>query len=71
MAYRWEYIDGYNGIYIYIDSRDGRICGGVSGSHHNNDYWYAHIENPTRENLGRYVTLDLAKRAVENANNKS
>lgn len=66
MTGKWEQTeDGFHKEWRYVDNK-GRIIGGVRGSEHQeSDGWYAHVETPSRINLGRFVIPDLAKRAVE------
>lgn len=62
--------NGYHEAWQYIDSA-GRIIGGVRGSaYEKSTGWHAHIEKPERVNLGRFVSPELAKKAVEATSGK-
>ena len=69
MSNKWELIeDSYDRELRLVSFPSGLIVGGVRGSVHSKDGWYANTDGAQgRKNIGRYVTEDLAKKAVEEA----
>jgi hypothetical protein len=70
MTMKWElYEDGYNRRQRLVRFPEGLIVGGVSGSNFDSQGWYAHTDGAEGvKRVGYFVTEDLAKEAVENAN---
>ena len=66
---RWELVeDGYHREQRFVENGTGLILGCVRGSVHDNSGWGAFTDGaqgPKR--VGLYVTEDLAKKAVEQA----
>lgn len=69
MSNKWELAeDGYHRRQRLVNYPAGLVVGHTSGSNHNNDGWYAATDGPDGlKRLGEFVTEDLAKKAVENA----
>lgn len=66
---KWELVeDGYHRRQRFVEFPSGLIIGGVGGSRHSNDGWYAFTDGAKGvERIGSFVTEDLAKKAVEAA----
>ena len=66
---KWElYEDGYYRKHRLVQMPSGLIVGGVSGTNHNSEGWYAYTDGkngPAR--IGTFVTETLAKNAVAGA----
>lgn len=67
--YQWESSDAYHAEHRLIEYPSGRIVGSVTGSVYQDAAgWYAVVLHPeSSEPLGRFVTPDLAKKAVLSA----
>jgi hypothetical protein len=60
---KWIKFDGYDEEHLYVDSSE-KVLGSVNGSpFQRQNGWVARAEEDGR--LGRYMTLDAAKSAVE------
>ena len=69
MTRKWELVeDGYDRRQRLVEFPSGLIIGGVSGSTHRDGGWYAFTDGKDGcKRIGSFVTEDLAKRAVEEA----
>ncbi len=65
---KWIKFDGYDESHLYVDDSE-KVLGEVSGSRfQKQEGWFARTEEDGR--LGRYMTLEAAKAAVESHFNK-